>query len=417
MKFLFVSEDGDGLGIGERFVREGHDVRFWIRNPALRRAGVGLVNRVPSYRPHLDWADVVVADMVGFGHLEKLVDRRAKAHIGFNQLTDLIELDRAKQSELFKKVGIRTPESFHFESPSAAEDILEIWQEPGYAVKPSGNQDTRKTFVVRDKETFKWALGQLSGSDPLVVQRIVEGVEISTEGWFDGSDWIPRLWNHTFEEKKFLDGGLGPNVGSMGSVVWGISNPGTDALALEVQKLAPFLRKADYKGPIDLNAIVAEGESFALEITARFGYDAVEALMTLVTSQGFANALWELANGLLVAARIPPGQFATAVRVSVPPYPFGEPEKADAGLPVNIPSDALENSYLTDCMAIDNMLQWAAGDGVVCKITGVGNNPAKATKNAYANVAKVEIQDMMYRSDIGARAEGDIKQLRKWGVI
>ncbi len=115
MKFLILSIDGDALGIAEQFVRAGHDVRYWIKNPNMRRAGEGLVNRVPSWRPHIGWADLVLADMVGLSSFGKRITPRAKAHLGFTLIADAMELDRQKQMDLLKKV---------FRQDAKANDLL-----------------------------------------------------------------------------------------------------------------------------------------------------------------------------------------------------------------------------------------------------------------------------------------------------
>ena len=63
----------------------------------------------------------------------------------------------------------------------------------------------------------------------------------------------------------------------MGNVV--IPTHGNKLTDATIIKLAPFLKRISYRGPVDINTIVDEHRVYALEITARLGYDAIEALM------------------------------------------------------------------------------------------------------------------------------------------
>ena len=208
MRILILSKDGDGLGIAYQMVLEGHVVDVWIQDPRFKDVGIGLVNRPTSWRSALAKADLIIADMVGFGYLESILKRMNKVVFGLSKITDVIELDRERGIAAFKSAGIKYPQTMAFPSPLKAKAVLDLWEDPGYAVKPSGNIDTRKTYIVRDKETLSYVLSTYDKKQALIIQKIVEGIEVSTEGWWNGRDWI-KPFNHTFEEKRFLQGEIG----------------------------------------------------------------------------------------------------------------------------------------------------------------------------------------------------------------
>ncbi len=413
LKILMISKSGDGLGIAQKLKEDGHDVAVWVKEKGFDFASLGIVKRPESWRPLAGkWADLVFADMVGFGNFEKVLNKMEVPHFGFNPVADMMELDRQKQSALFKRARIRTPETHDFDSPRAALELLPVFKN-GFVIKPSGNLDTGKTFICRNKDTFKWALEQFSGDQELIVQRIVEGVEVSTEGWFDGRVWL-EPFNHTFEEKKFLEGNLGPNTGCMGNVVIPIKER-RNILVGEIKKLTPFLRAANYRGPIDLNAIVNEQGTHALELTARIGYDAIEALHTIM-EEPIAALFLGIAEGNKQRIMLKDGLYGMAVRLTVPPYPNEGVEIKDRGLPIlGVPQDR-GNYYLTDVYEDDNMLRWAAADGVLMKVTGAAVDLKMMQKITYANVNKVTVLGLQYRRDIGVRVEGDLKALAKMGI-
>ena len=54
-----------------------------------------------------------------------------------------------------------------------------------------------------------------------ILQDFIEGSCVSTEGWFNGYDWM-EPFNHTIEHKKMMNDELGPSTGCAFNVVWAI---------------------------------------------------------------------------------------------------------------------------------------------------------------------------------------------------
>ena len=418
MKILIISKSGDGFGIAQKMQAEGHEVRVWVKEEGFDFVLKNIVEQVSSWRPSAaNWADLVIADMVGFGRFATALDSFKVPHVGFNQIADMMELDRAKQMQLFQKFGIETPDTNSFPNPAAAKSVLDDWTDPGYVIKPSGNLDTGKTFVIRDMATYSWALEQFSGDQDLIVQQIVKGVEISTEGWFDGSDWLSPF-NHTIEYKRLLAGDLGPNTGCMGNLVWAVDKPQKDKLVENLKKLGPFLKAAGYKGPIDLNTIVTSGSIFALEVTARLGYDAIEALYEILDPQDLGELFANLGRDSgPVDLPVKQGVFGIALRLTVPPYPFRKADKRDKGLPILGVPESFEHFYLTDVFLNNNLLQWSASDGVLMKVGGRGKDVKTAISDVYERASLVRAEGLQYRVDIAGDAERSIAQLKKWGWL
>lgn len=414
MRILMLSKTGDGLGIAHRLELEGHSVSVFIQDKRFDRAGRGLVRRVNSWRPELLKADLVLCDMVGFGSYEKTFKRMGIPTLGCSLIADMLELDRAKSLDLFKRVGLRVPETQAFNSPEEARLLLSAWEDPGYVIKPSGNISTAKTLMVRSPEIFEWALSTYDKNQHLIVQQIVDGVEVSTEGWFNGRDWI-LPFNHTFEEKRFLPGNLGPNTGCMGNVVVPVRK--SDLVEHTVKKLTPFLRKIGYRGPVDLNSIVNDVGVHVLEITPRFGYDAIEALVEGLR-EPLGDLLFDVATGLKREMDLPTTEKLIAVRLSVAPWPHSDPSGDDAGMPIlGIDKQNLKHLFLTDIMLNGGQYQYAASDGVVCKATARGRTVDEARRRAYRTIGNLGIQDVQYRRDIGARVPNDMRKLENWGYL
>lgn len=417
MNILMMSPEGDGLGIALKLKEEGHEVRVWLPESRFEYALVGLLERSSNWRRDAsDWADLIFADMVGLGEKEPVLERFETPHLGFNRMGDVLELDRQRQMATFRRFGVRMPETVSFDTPAQARDLRGLWTSSvkGFVLKPSGNISTGKTYVLKDKGLLEWALDQYSGDQELVAQRYIDGIEISTEGWFNGLGFI-EPFNHTMEEKRFLNEGLGPNTGCMGNVVWPVDRSDRDKFVSELKKLTPIFKAIKYRGPVDLNTIANSEGIWALELTTRFGYDAIEALYGLF-EEPFGLWLGKLAAGSADSIRLRRG-FSTAVRISVPPYPHDKPSKMDRGLPVLGLKAGDPNQFLTDVHTERGTMLWSAADGVLAKIVGVGDTVKASRRVAYRNVQKIHTQGLQYRTDIGERVEADVKQLRRWGYI
>ncbi len=416
MKILIVSKSGESLGLGQALVKEGHEVKFYIKAAGCQYAGLGIVDRRNSFRPFLSWADLIVSDSNGFGHLEKLIQSKEKPYIGFNTMADLLEMDRSRMLELFEHLQIPTPVTHIFDTPYIAEELALDWPPLGYIVKPVHINDGR-SFTCKTVEECMYALSSYSGHVAVMAQRIIEGVEVSVQGWFNGESWVePFLY--TFEERRFLDGDRGANTISMGTV---ISPSYRDSSLVEIlERMTPFLEKINYRGPIDLYATVNEDQPHIWAITTRFTYDTLEALIGLM-DEGIGDFLYDVAVGKRTQVNLFKG-YGMAVRLTIPPYPAPiNSETHGRPLPINLQND--ECFLLADCYKNRIMqtggkgLFWAASSGVVAKAIGHSMSLRLLRKDIYSSISAVDFQDLHFRKDIGLRVGKDLKQLKKLGAV
>jgi len=408
-----ISKEGDGAGVAWRLIKEGHSVDLYIKRPEYSHALKGIVNRVDTFRPHAAEADLVVCDLVGFSQYAPLFKRLGKPVLGCSEIADMLELDRRKCVEVFKKADIIMPVTHYFDSPKSAA-TLNWAHEQGYVIKPCDNLHVSKTSCCESKEAYKWALSTLPADQELIVQEIVKGERVLSEGWFNGSDWITPF-NHTFEEKRLAVGGVGPMTGCMGNVVYPLKEP--NKLVREtVMKLEPMLRKISYKGPVDINCIVSEKQAYALEITPRFGYDAIEALMH-GTKGSFGSFLFDVATGVAKTMPLFSFDYLIAVRVTCPPYPDQRQDVSTRGSPV-LGLDSPGGSVFP-CDVMKNGVGYvlAGSDGVVAKVAANGRDIREARRRVYERIADLEILNMQYRTDIGNRVDADLAKLKAWGWL
>lgn len=422
MKILMMSKEGDGMGVAHRLVREGHDVALWIQEPRFNLAGKGIVRRPREWRPEIPYSDLIICDMVGFGNYEGLFKRFGKPVLSCSPIFEMAEYDRGKGMQLFKALGIEIPETYSCKNPEEAKGIISglEWGK-GFVIKPDGNISTAKTMVVTEQDDFEWSLSTIP-KDSLIIQRIVDGVEVSTEGWFNGRNFLTPF-NHTFEEKKFLVGNLGPATGCMGNVV--LATQSNRLTKATVEKMAPFLAKVGYRGPVDINCIVNANGAYALEVTARMGYDAIETLLGGL-QEPVGDFFFEVAMGVKKEMDLTP-QTMFGVRLSVPPWPIAKPTAEHRGEPVGgITEENARNIFLTDVYfdKEDKKFKTAGGDGVLLKVVTTGDpEPEKggytrlAARKAYQILKQINISNKQYRTDIGVRVDGSMAKLKEWGWV
>jgi len=419
MRVLIISKEGDGAGIAYKLICEGHAVDLWIEDKNYKDCLRGFVERPTSWRPCVAKADLIICDMVGYSEHEDMFKRLGKPTLCCNAAGDILELDRQRGMAAFHKLGINTPPSQDFKNAKDAAKLKWV-NEAGYVVKGSGNLDVGKTYVCDTEELYQWALTTMTDMHDIVVQERIpkEGsVEVSTEGWFNGIDFI-HPFNHTFEEKHYFPEDIGKMTGCAGNVVLPMENP--SRLAKEtVMKFGPLLRKASYRGPLDVNCIVTKDKLYALELTCRFGYDAIEALMTGL-NEPIGGFFFDVATGIKKSMKLR-NDFLITVRISRDPYPYAKPcdlDEPDKGMPIcGLNITDMKFTYLCDVYKDGDQLKYAASDGVILKATAFGRTVKEAQHRVYKICKNVKAIDIAYSPGIGDRVDKDIASLKEWGWL
>lgn len=138
-----------------------------------------------------------------------------------------------------------------------------------------------------------------------MVQRFVNGIEISTEWWMLDGKLMPHSINHTLEEKMTLAGNLGTMSGCSTTVVF--MNPLSYSTPFHSEIVGKFYnwlsqRNEKFSGCFDLNSIIdLKGDFYILEACGfRFGYGAIYALLELIP-QGTGRSFAEFIEGLIIS--------------------------------------------------------------------------------------------------------------------
>ncbi len=423
-RFLFVSLSGLIGDIAWQVLKEGHEVRYFIKSEKEQDVAEGFVPKSADWERDVDWADVIVFDdTLGQGAQAHALRARGKAVVGGTAYTDRLEDDRSFGQEELRQAGVNILPYREFEDFDAA--IAYVRENPErYVIKPSGEAQNvkRRLFVgeeddgedvIRMLEAYKKAFA--SEIKVFQLQRRVVGVEIAVGAFFNGRTFATPI-NVNFEHKKLFPGNIGPSTGEMGtSMFWTGSNR---LFNQTLKKMEPKLAQEGYVGYIDLNCIVNGNGIYPLEFTSRFGYPTIFIQQEgLLTPTG--EFLHDLAHGTLDRFRVKSG-FQIGVRVVVPPFPFDDDATFAAtskNAAILFKKGAPEEVHIEDVKLVNGQWFVAGTSGVVLVVVGLGPTMHQAQSQAYARIRNIMIPDMYYRTDIGDRWFDDHDRLHTWGYL
>src|SRR3989338_9147541 len=280
-KFLFVSLESLSGDLAWQLVKEGHEVKAYIKEKSDVDVYDGFIEKVPSWEAYKDWADIILFDDVEFGAVAEKLRKQGKLVIGGSVYTDRLEIDREFGQEELKKYGVNVLPSWQFSNYEEATQFIK--DNPArYVFKPSGNtpsdgkgllflgqeEDGRDLIELLEQNKSVW-----SKKAPIfLLQRYISGVEVAVGAFFNGHDFIYPI-NVNFEHKRIFPGDIGPFSGEMGTLMyWSSPN---NLFRATLEKMLPALKASGYAGYFDINCIVNGRGIYPLEFTTRFGYPTI----------------------------------------------------------------------------------------------------------------------------------------------
>jgi len=429
MKIALNSYSGYGSWFALRLLAEGHEVSYHLSNNKYENILKGLVKskilsldnrRTKAGFPDYNKFDLSIFDLTG---------RKQQADcshlccptIGDGSIHCQLEDDRVFGIKLMEEAGINVPHYEEFTELGPAKSLIKKTGKR-YVYKPNGgqDQDAATTYVSKSPEDLLQYIDELfklSKNSPFILQEFIKGIECSVEGWFNGDEFY--CVNATIEEKKFMNDGIGPNTGCSGNLVF-LLNSHAKIFREGLYKAKGILKNIGFRGMIDLNTILTEGEIYGLEWTPRFGYDA-SATLACMYSGDYADLLYKTARG-----DIPHESFRAAygvsARISIPPYPTEMKVPKHDGIPVEgIDPDDMEqilNTYLYDVrceVGSDDKAKLVTNGitGLIACPIEVASEPEEAFAKLKKTVENIHVPDMQYRTDIEKSTMKRYKEVKR----
>lgn len=413
MRFLMISNVGEGAHLLHQIQQEGNDVELYIKQPDYRTVWDGLIPKVDKIEPAE--GTVIIFDFSGMGDIADELREAGFATVAGSKFADKLEQDRMFGLNMMEKCGIKVPFTMDFDdfSVKQVQDFLEEYggDDKRFVFKPSGKDlPCSLTYCSHDDaDLMKWVeyVDKYFGKDidSFVLQEFKPGVCVSTEMWCDGKRFL-RPANHTVEVKKVLNGELGQATGCAGNIVWAEHDETCRIVQEGILRAEKLIVEAGHVGPIDLNAVVNDEGVWGLEWTPRFGYDAMPTLIKMIQGE-VGKFLSDVARGQGSMVSMV-DKIASAVRVTIPPYPLEPKEIKDVqevcpniGIPIRgIPEDKADRFYWFEVMEDGDDFVHSVGTGVICDIVGFGDDCYEAFEEPYEICEELVIPNKQYRTDL-----------------
>jgi len=366
-------------------------------NPGIARLGECHPVRAEDGEGLLDLARSLEADLVVVGPEAPLVSGVADelrhagvAVFGPSREAARIEGSKTFAKEVMRAAGVPTAETLAIARPPCV-------------IKVDGLAAGKGVFVCPDQGALDEALraaGRLG--QPLVIEELLEGEEVSLFAIADGSDAVALAPARDY--KRVGDGNTGPNTGGMGSY-----SPVTELTPANVEELLatvhrPVLaelatRGVPFVGLLYAGLMLTEAGPKVLEFNCRFGDPETQAILPRIQGD-LLETLAAAAEGDLG----PDGLGVTdeaAVTVVLAAREY--PEQGDSGTPIEGVDDAETHALVFHAGTAIQNGRLVTNGGRVLDITALGPTVEEARAAAYAGCATISFDGMQYRRDIAAR--------------
>ena len=274
--------------------------------------------------------------------------------------------------------------------------------QPPCVIKADGLAAGKGVFVCRTQAELDAALPAAAAlGQPLVIEELLEGVEVSVFAVCDGVHAVPLPSAQDF--KRAYDGDEGPNTGGMGSYS---PAPDVDVNELVDAIHRPVLaelarRDSPFVGVLFAGLMLTENGPRVLEFNCRFGDPETQSILPLL-EENLLDALAAAATGDARGIELPASDDAAVTLVIAA---GGYPDSGDRGSPIDGIEDAEAAGVLVfhagTALHGDRVV---TNGGRILDVTGVGPTIGAARDRAYAAAAHISFPGARYRTDIAEEA-------------
>ena len=341
-----------------------------------------------------------------------LADRlraEGRAVFGPNAAAAQIEASKDFAKRVMNAAGVRTAASRSFTELAPALAYVDQHSEP-LVIKASGLAAGKGAIVCATRAEARTTVhamlaeGQFGDAGRMIViERFLEGEEISIMAITDGSDLelLPPAQDH----KRLLEGDRGPNTGGMGA--YSPVALATPALLESVRReiFSPTLEglqrmRAPFSGVLYAGLMVdRDGVLWVIEFNCRLGDPEAQVVLPLV-AEGLTDACWRVARG------DPPGRIRVRQEAAVATVlaSRGYPGQSEKGAPITIPDDTSAGVAVFHAGTRrdpDGVLR--VDGGRVLTATAVAASFIEAQRLSRDVAEAIQYEGKIFRRDIGWR--------------
>jgi len=322
-----------------------------------------------------------------------------------------LEGDKWFAKELMRHQAVPTAEARAFTDAKQAEEYVRT-RNAAVVVKAAGLAKGKGVTVCANADEAVAAIGEImrkkvfgEAGTRVVIEEKLAGPEVSLLAFVDGRSIY--VMESAQDHKPINDGDTGPMTGGMGA--YSPTPIMTDKLLADIERqiFVPVVdglnrEGIDFRGILYAGLMLTTGGPKVLEFNCRFGDPETQPLMMRLKSD-IAQAMIAVADQKLDQITLEWDQRpALAVVATSPGYP--------GKYPTNLPITGIEAAdAMKDVKVFQAGTKMLNGKlvtdgGRVLAVTALGDTIQEAQKRAYEAIAKVQLEGMHYRKDIGHRA-------------
>jgi phosphoribosylamine---glycine ligase len=388
---IFVSPGNAGIG-------EVAGARNLYLNPDR------LVEQIAGAR-----ADYVIigADTYLVGVVDGLVKKGIPV-FGPSEDAAKLEISKSFALDVMEQAHVPRPKSDVFSNPKAVVTYAKGYGKP-VVVKADGlaqGKGVWPCYTLEEVEQASHLCWELYGEQPIVVQELLEGQEISVFCFTDGV--TVSSFAAARDYKRLLDRDQGPNTGGMGSYAW----PKVWNQALEQEVLEwivnPTLRAmaqrgTPFSGMLYVGIMLTKGGPKVLEFNARFGDSEAQVILPLLKGN-LLEIMQACTEGRL--HEVPVDWHHDRHAVGVVMASEGYPGEFKSGYPITRKGQGNNRAHQVfhaSTKMVDGVLVTDKVSGRVLTVVGMGKNVAEARRMAYDDVGRISFLDATWREDVGSQ--------------
>lgn len=368
-------------------------------NPGIARLGECHPVRAEDAEGLLDLAHALRVDLVVIGPETPLVAGVADElrHAGvsvFGPGKDAARIEGSKSfaKDVMRSAGVPTAKTL---SDARAPCV----------VKVDGLAGGKGVFVCPDQHSLDEAMPRAAElRQPLVVEELLEGEELSLFALADGRKAVPLAPARDY--KRVGDDDTGPNTGGMGSY-----SPVEDVGPGEVERLLELVhrpvldelarRGSPFVGLLYAGLMLTDAGPKVLEFNCRFGDPETQSILPRLRGD-LLEALAAAASGDLPSSSLTVDEVAC---VTVVLAGRDYPARGDSGSPISSIDDAeAKGAHVFHAGTAVRRGQLVTNGGRVLNVTALGASLDEARQRVYEACDLIAFEGMKLRHDIAGRA-------------
>ena len=366
---------------------------------------------------HIDLTVVGPEKALTLGIVDEFQKRKLKI-FGPNRTAAEIEGSKAYAKEFMRKYHIPTAPFQIFTDAHEAISFTRSAAMP-IVIKVDGLAAGKGAIIAKSHEEAADAIERIllkkefgAAGEKVIVETFLTGQELSVMAITDGKS--AKVMLPSQDHKQIGEGDTGPNTGGMGAYcpVKFVDETTNDFIREHIIEPTISGLKKDgrpYKGVLYAGLMLTEAGPKVLEYNCRFGDPETQAVLPLMKSH-LAPILSAAINGELDSLdniEWYPGAAACVIMAS-----RGYPGKPETGKKIS----GLRNYSDKKCQLFHSGTRkegrnWLSAGGRVIGVTGMDVDLNAALARAYDVIGNINFDGMVYRSDIGFKANVHVKSI------